>query len=691
MLNFRTIRFLALAGPFFATMMIAGAVLAAESSTWRNFSIPVPADWRKGEITPYQATWNFGDMENRRYGFLGFYLSRQSPQEMPLESGAALAPAGDRTLAGRPAKAYDISFPDPEKRYRLIALEGPDAEGYHTFLMAGTQGLSFEDEWPRMAGIIDGIAWQENAPSGPPDAMDDAPAPAAEGDPAGGAAAPLAPGGGGSDEAGAASDAEALQIGQGPVPPGWRTETWKDLTVAIPPDWKVVEDSGKRGITWGQVDMATKKGVMFGFTVENKPLDQEEPEPWMTLANQGAVSVLGHPAHRIEMSGSPEPGFEVRMVVLALDEPDPDGHYMGILSGITGYPWDEHWPTLQKILASLSGTVTAGASDAGASGMPAGAPGGGRPVAMKPDQAWEWLSLKVPEGWKRLSEPDAVAWMSNIAQEPEASLMVMKGEKVKKTLKEMRIDETIPGYLGDVAASVHNGKVSYYEAPVEVWILEKCLPDGSPVGVVLGGAHREQHQGAFSGMLGSIRFSLPEGSGPCDLLEAKADDPVGVPEGTAPAPEPAVASGPAPDPGAEPKAAASGAAGRAGLKRGVADFVAAREAPGPNGSIDTVLGLEVTAPGMTIVSLAMGPQGAPPMWDTLPDNGAWLMGAGRKNTLLNQPDGTLRLALGNGPEAFDLYVQDNHTIAAASAPLALTVTFEDGSVLELPVERPDAP
>jgi hypothetical protein len=417
---------------------------------------------------------------------------------------------------------------------------------------------------------------------------------------------------------------------------------------------------------------------MFGIVSERKPFDQEKPDPWMTVTDHGATTVLGHPSKRMEMSGSPEPGLDVRVMILALDQPDADGRYTSFVAGVTGQPWDDHWPTLQQVLASLSGAVATAPGDAGASG---GAAAGPR-VTLKNDRVWDFVSLRVPDSWRRLGEADAVVWMSNAAQEPEASFMVMKGEKVARTLAGMRIDKTLPGNLGGIPASVHSGKVSGYETPAEVWVLEKCLPDGSALGVVLGGTDRSRHHSAFYGMLGSIRFDLPVGAGPCGGAKAG-------PVAAAAAAPPADNVTPR-DPGPTPKTAASEATGRVTLKRGVADFVAAREAPGPNGSVDAVLRLEVTAPGMTIVSMAMGPQGAPAMWDTLPGNGAWLMGAGRKNTLLNRPDGSLNIVLGPASEALDLYVQDNNTIAAGSTPLIVGVTFGDGTVLQLPVERTDS-
>lgn len=668
---------LAMAGLLAVNMNVTGTAFAGENRIWRNFSVPVPDNWKEGEVTAYQASWNFGDMQSQRYGFLGFYLSRQKPGEMPLEKGASMIPAGSRKLAGLPAAAYDITFPEPDKHYRLIALDQPDPDGGYIFAMAGVKGLSFETEWPQMEAVIDAVSWVEVPVSDPLVGS------TASGSPS----APPATATGDSREPGGDSGPAGLQAGQGIVPPGWRIETWKNFSVAVPPDWQTVEESRSSGVSWGKVDKATKKGVMFGIVSERKPFDQEKPDPRMTITELGTTSVLGHPAKIMEMRGSPEPGIDVRAMILALDQPDPDGRYIGFVAGVTGQPWDDHWPTLEKAFVSLSGTLTT--AEGGAEG-PAAAPGAatGMPVAMKSEKVWEFVSLSVPKGWTRLGDADAVVWMSNMAEEPEASFMVMKGEKTAKTLAEMRIDETIPGYLGGVSASVHNGKVSYYETPAEVWVLENCLPDGSQVGVVLGGTDRKKHQGAFHGVLGNIRFDLPEGSGPCGKPRAEKSAP--VPDAGNSGNIASAGAAKQTDPGQTSRSPASGASGRVSLRKGVADFVAARETPGPNGSADAVLRLEVTAPGKTIASLAMGPEGGPAMWDTLSGNSAWLMGAGRKNTLLNRPDGGLNVPLGQGPDILDLYVQDNNTIAAGRTPLVVTVSFSDASVLQLPVERTDS-
>ena len=122
-------------------------------------------------------------------------------------------------------------------------------------------------------------------------------------------------------------------------------------------------------------------------------------------------------------------------------------------------------------------------------------------------------------------------------------------------------------------------------------------------------------------------------------------------------------------------------------KTGVADFVGRNEALRVDGSADSRFILEIRAPERVVTGLAItSTSGQSSAWDTTPENKVWLVAVAKKNTALNQPDGSVRLSLPEGAQIYDLWVQDNNSIVGGKTRYNLRVTFEDGSFLDAPVE-----
>ncbi len=105
-----------------------------------------------------------------------------------------------------------------------------------------------------------------------------------------------------------------------------------------------------------------------------------------------------------------------------------------------------------------------------------------------------------------------------------------------------------------------------------------------------------------------------------------------------------------------------------------------------NGSPDAQFRFHIIAPGRTITSLKIqNPEGGKSLWDTIPGNEVWMVAVLKKNKLLNKPDGQLEVTLAQGEEVFDLYVQDNNSIVVGKTNYKVTLSFKDGSQIEIPI------
>jgi len=149
--------------------------------------------------------------------------------------------------------------------------------------------------------------------------------------------------------------------------------------------------------------------------------------------------------------------------------------------------------------------------------------------------------------------------------------------------------------------------------------------------------------------------------------------------------EPAVTQPPVPQ-----AASTSIITGSLKLKRikGFSDFVGRNEVQQGNGSPDSQLRLEINAPNKIITSLILRESVTKKtIWDTTSGNGTWLICMTKKNKSVNQADGTLWYTLGSEKETLDLWLQDNHIIAAGKKELELVLNFDNNESLILPLKR----
>lgn len=84
-----------------------------------------------------------------------------------------------------------------------------------------------------------------------------------------------------------------------------------------------------------------------------------------------------------------------------------------------------------------------------------------------------------------------------------------------------------------------------------------------------------------------------------------------------------------------------------------------------------------TLTGVRIVNLTKGGE-----WDTIPGNGRWLLAVTRPGgSVLNSSDGSVRIPV-EGTTAFQLWVEDNKTLADPASAWRISLAFSDGQLLE---------
>ncbi|MCD6574874.1 DNRLRE domain-containing protein, partial [Candidatus Aerophobetes bacterium] len=116
------------------------------------------------------------------------------------------------------------------------------------------------------------------------------------------------------------------------------------------------------------------------------------------------------------------------------------------------------------------------------------------------------------------------------------------------------------------------------------------------------------------------------------------------------------------------------------------DFAGRDEKLKGDGRPDTHFRLTLNAPGRSIKWLEIhSTKGRFSAWDTKPDNGMWLIVVAYDGIILNHSDGSFQVILPEGEKVFDLYLQDNGSIAAGYTSYRLTIGFSNGKECSFPV------
>jgi hypothetical protein len=337
------------------------------------------------------------------------------------------------------------------------------------------------------------------------------------------------------------------------------------------------------------------------------------------------------------------------------------------------------------------------------------------PASMDPGTAWQEhslgpVSLQVPSTWEsdirngsgKFELGDRLAGISVVREEgAEDQVNYMKEHMEKKTS------------LSGLKAVEHTGLVRDGKYRARMIIFDKKLSDGKVLAIATV-LKDDKYAAILEAALASVTIdsgkSAVPGTDPIpdphvpELLDLGSGDyhysPDNIPQKEYTQLEPApnqtpreeagaVLAKPAPE-NVTPAAAEPMSSGSLKLKKikGFSDYVGRTEVLQGDGSPDSQLRLEITAPNQTITRLSIREKNTQhPIWDTENSSGVWRIAITQKNKPIYQGDEALRRTLGAGKEKYDLWLQDNHMLAAGKKELSLVVTFDNNKVLIIPLER----
>lgn|GEM_PF-5164161 len=330
------------------------------------------------------------------------------------------------------------------------------------------------------------------------------------------------------------------------------------------------------------------------------------------------------------------------------------------------------------------------------------------PASMAAGPGWQHhrlglVSLQVPETWEARIRSDSGKFELG---DGLAGIAVVREDGADKQLEYMKEVSEKKIQLSGLDAVEYTGRVKKGKVQARMVLFDQPLSDNRPICVATMLKDKKYAQildaALNSVTIGGTPSIAPErsaapaphipdlgdlGAGTYNFIpQDQVPDPGRTQEGgQSPADEPvqAALNPSSPEPDQDPVTA------RLTLKklRGHGDFTGRGEALLSNGSPDTWLQLEIQAPDKTLKGMILRKADTKEaVWDTFPDNGAWLAAVTHKNKPVNQADGRLDYPLSQRM-TLDLWIQDNHTIAAGKEEFELILKFKDSASLVIPMER----
>lgn len=132
--------------------------------------------------------------------------------------------------------------------------------------------------------------------------------------------------------------------------PGWSPAQWRDLTISIPPDWRMDRQDPDQAV-WSAGDPAGGKFKYFSLFTSPKPPEETPLKPGAVLRKIGPRSLAGQPGTMYEMT------FEAggkRYRLVSRNRPDQDGKYIAVMTGAVGLDFEAAWPDMDRMIASVA-------------------------------------------------------------------------------------------------------------------------------------------------------------------------------------------------------------------------------------------------------------------------------------------------------------------------------------------------
>lgn len=122
------------------------------------------------------------------------------------------------------------------------------------------------------------------------------------------------------------------------------------------------------------------------------------------------------------------------------------------------------------------------------------------------------------------------------------------------------------------------------------------------------------------------------------------------------------------------------------MGEGSRDLVGRNEARSGNGKSDWRVNVKIDNPGTVTAMKIANVKGPGGEWDTIPKNGKWLLAVTQPNgNILNNSDGSINIRVSR-PTDLVIWMENNGSLDKAETRSLLTVTYDDGRLLETEIQ-----
>lgn len=485
-----------------------------------------------------------------------------------------------------------------------------------------------------------------------------------------------------------------------------KNETWEGVTFTYTSDFLIKGKSKEKFICTRSVDPAKKRMIIFmgikapmAMTAElMRESMKVKGKKDLKIKDMGQAEISGRKANVFEMIG-PMPGapeIDSTMRYYTLEDPVKEGGYVSLVLIVTsGLDTGKYMAELGKILSSVK--IDPGIFD-----------------AVEKTETWEGITFSIPPGWMVVEKGKDKRTYAKIMGGPKQMIVFGITKEKEAPTKESMTKEAPPGIktkdMGPVSISGRQTlaleMVGEMSPGVNIVMRGFGLKDPLSDGLYLGfanaviGLDPKEHMPGLEKITASIKIDQNIFKTALTVPAVKSKAAPKGPTSTGLSTKTPAASAKAPPGGQQPERqakapsttqAASNQSEVMSLayvykKKGFLDYVGRNKKLKRNGSPDSQFRLHISAPGKTLVGLKIiNTDGQASNWNTLFSEAGWLLCVAKKGKFLNKKSGEIQIALDNKPEKFDIYVQDNNSIAVGKTNYEMVLIFKDGTNMAMAV------
>lgn len=287
----------------------------------------------------------------------------------------------------------------------------------------------------------------------------------------------------------------------GPLPDGWQARSFGPVGFALPPGWTQVEESGATAGYFGG-DIAARQGFAFGLLLTPDPADVVAG----LAATAAGQAMLGGRAFDHYIFTAADGDISGAGEVFVSSRPEPDGDHLALVLSAVNQPYAAGRPVFAAILASLSTGQAAAPVAAGLGGLlRLDLPPGWRMIGMLSDTEITFAPISAM-GQVVVARGAAVTGAGGVLSRVGLHDRVHRG-----TLLGQPVWQT--GWEGTESAFFDG--TTFRTGRTRLHLLQACLPDASPVAVLIGGTDDFHAGDELAALLDGLRLVLPEGAAAC--------------------------------------------------------------------------------------------------------------------------------------------------------------------------------